>query len=1314
MSQSIRTLVIALLVVSISSITLCLQDPKPDPKQDPKQDRGIGIRPTETKTTTEQTKSGGAKPEIVLQAGITIPQTQIAFSPDGRLLASMGMFGNSVKLWEIATGRLLRQLESSIPNMGASSMARPFQFTQDGKMLVAMADDRLRRWEVETGRELNSTLVASGKDASTVLLSDDGRTLAARSVNAARVRLWDVAGGRELPVLTLQENEQFADQQNSIALSPDGKLLAALTETTKGSTKGVETRLQAMIWDVTTGRTTKTLKLETRIVGFGVSPQTEGSVLFTPDGASIAIRNEDSIKFFDVNSGQEVKTLAAPKLFANPNDELAFFKAEFAFSPDRRMIALLGDEHKIRLMDAASGSTLNSLSGHDKDVVALAFSADSKLFASSGVDNQIKLWDAATGREVRSFTGSSVSTRDLAFSTDGKTLTIAGQQSVSAWELTTGGVKRTLSLPAGYGEAAIGPLEQRPAILSSDGRYLISGNNSDPNAKVWETTTGKEVQTISLGQGKELSNAAFARDSGTVVVAENDRRKSKATTATPPPPQNAPAATAPMAMPDITQMMEEMRKDPKKAQERMKQMQEQMKKVGEAMKNGDLSAGMNAMQTMGIAMPGMNRNRPANNLRMIEVSSGRALQTVPLPSSFFDSVGASSMSSTSLSVSPDGRMVASANGAGGAVVLRDMTSGQELRTLKAPLMLGVNSIAWSRNGKRLASAHWGLGRSVNDPNGAGDFSFEDMKFTIKIWDPQTGNEIKSLGGHGNFVGALTFSPDDRVLASGSFDSTIKLWDAASGSELATFKGHSGSITALAFTPNGNFLVSGSDDGSTRLWETATGKLTATIVTLNEGDDWLVVTPDGLFDGSPAGWKQLLWRFSPALYDVAPVEIFFNEYFRPGLLPDLIAGRKVAAAVDISQKDRRQPVVTLESADQADISARTVKLKIGVTNAPAGAQDLRLFRNGSLVKVWRGDVLGGQPSVNLETTVNVVAGRNQFTAYAFNRDNVKSSDATLLLKGADSLKRPATMHLLVVGVNKYANSAYDLKYAVADARAFGEELERQQRKLARYERFEVTSLVDQEATKANVLYALKRFGGDAGEAPAGSPAALQNIKPVEPEDAVVIYYAGHGTAQGQRFYLIPHDLGYTGSRTELDQAGLQQILTHSISDLEIEQSVTGLDAGLLLMVIDACNSGQALESEEKRRGPMNSKGLAQLAYEKGMYILTAAQSYQAALEAEQLGHGYLTFALVEEGLKSKAADIEPTDGQVMLREWLDYATERVPQMQETKMREGRGVGVGVAFVEGEQKVQDIDKRSLQRPRVFYRREEEAQPLIVARP
>ena len=196
-------------------------------------------------------------------------------------------------------------------------------------------------------------------------------------------------------------------------------------------------------------------------------------------------------------------------------------------------------------------------------------------------------------------------------------------------------------------------------------------------------------------------------------------------------------------------------------------------------------------------------------------------------------------------------------------------------------------------------------------------------------------------------------------------------------------------------------------------------------------------------------------------------------------------------------------------------------------------------------------------------------------------------------------------------------------------------------------------------------------------------------------------------------MIPHDLGYAGDRGELDEAGLKAILSHSISDQELEASVESLAAGSVLMVIDACNSGQALETEEKRRGPMNSKGLAQLAYEKGMYILTAAQSYQAALEAAQFGHGLLTYALVEEGLKTSAADYEPKDGLINAREWLDFATERVPEMQAEKMREGRGLGLNLAFTEGEQRIVDPDKRSVQRPRVFYRREMEANPLVVAK-
>ena len=1302
----LSTQVLIVLLTVPGQATLSWQTQEPSPQQPvEKKDRGLGLRPdTPPETKTDQTTTTGTRPEIVLQAGISVPQTMIAFSPDGRLLASMGMMGNSVKVWEVSTGRLLRQLESSIPNLGASTVTRPFRFSRDGKSIIALADGRARRWEVETGRELSSTLLTSGKDSFSALLNDDGRILAATDLTNSSVRVWDTTAGRQTLLINLQDDEALTGQ-DAVALSSDGRLLALLIRTTKASRKGLEIKEEAAIWDLANGKKTKTIKLVSRTSATAQVSPVDGSLSFTPDGTGLAIRDENSIRLYDLSAGSEVKAFAAPKLYSMRTDGLGLFAARFLFSPDRRVLSVLGEGNNVVLLDTSSGAKLHTLPGHEGGVVSISFSSDGNLLASSGIDNQIKLWNVATGKEVKVFSGAAIPVEDLAISADGKTLTLAGPEAVTSWELMSGGVRRAINIETGVAPG-INAFKDRNVFLSQDGRFLMLQAGSESIVKVLEVATGKELHAFQLGQDKDLGNAAFARNAPVIALSEQAKKKSQNPAAAPDPLMDMPAS-----MPDMSKVMEQMRKDPKKAQE-------QMQKVQEAMSKGDLSAGLSMMESLGI-MPVRKSSTPANTMRFFELGSGQQLQAIALPTGFLDAMTDNAFTSRStLSFSPDGSMLASAVGFNQPLILREATTGREVRTLKSPFSLSVSSLAWSRDSKKLASSEWGLNRDLMNPNAPQDFSFEDMKFTIKVWDPLTGKELNSLAGHGNFVGSLSFSPDGRQLASGSQDSTIKIWDLGSGREVGTLKAHSGAVTALEFTADGQFLISASDDGSVRLWQAKSGALQATIVSLNKGLDWLVITPDGLFDGSPAGWKQILWRFTPNLYDVSPVEIFFNEYFRPGLLPEILAGRKPSAATDISKRDRRQPLVSLALSEPtnpgSEIAQRTVKVKLSITDAPAGAQDLRLFRNGSLVKVWRGDVLSGQTTATLESTISLVAGENYLTAYAFNRDNVKSSDATLLLKGSEALKRPSTLHLLVVGINQYANSDYNLRYAVADANAFAEEVRRQQQKLGRFQRIEITSLLDQQATKANLLYALKRLGGEPATIPAGAPAAVEGLKRVEPEDAVIVFYAGHGTAQSQRFYLIPHDIGYQGPRIELDQKGLNTMLAHSISDLELEQAFALLDASLVLMVIDACNSGQALEAEEKRRGPMNSKGLAQLAWEKGMYILTAAQSYQAALEAEQLGHGYLTFALVEEGLKSAVADNQPRDSQVLLREWLDYATERVPLMQEEKMRASRGMGVGLAFVEGEQKEPDIDKRNVQRPRVFYRREPESQPLIVAKP
>jgi hypothetical protein len=610
--------------------------------------------------------------------------------------------------------------------------------------------------------------------------------------------------------------------------------------------------------------------------------------------------------------------------------------------------------------------------------------------------------------------------------------------------------------------------------------------------------------------------------------------------------------------------------------------------------------------------------------------------------------------------------------------------------------------------------------------------FEKKVRSLLIYQTETGRQLNSLqlneGELSGAVTALCLNAGGRLLAAG-YGTKIDILEVASGKIIRTLP-HAGRIVSLSFSPNGRLLVALGENNEKYLWDASSGEKLATLVNLgsalkSRGNDWLVVTPDGLFDGSPAAWKQMLWQFGGNSFDVTPAETFFNEFYYPGLLADLMAGKKPRAPKNISRLDRRQPELKLiaqsEQVVAGNTSERNLTLKLEVTEKPAdkdhasgsGARDVRLFRNGSLVKVWRGDVLNGQTTTTLEANVAIVAGENQLTAYAFNHDNVKSKDATLSLVGATSLRRAGTAYVLSVGVNAYSNERFNLKYAVADASAFGEELQRAQQQITTYKHIEVVSLLDAQATKANILLALKLLAGTVEAPPSDAPPALQKLKATQPEDALFIYFAGHGTAHKQRFYLLPHDLGYTGERNNLDAAGFQLILDHGISDEELERAVEGLDADKLLMIIDACNSGQALEAEEQRRGPMNSKGLAQLAYEKGMYILTAAQSYQAAQEVSELGHGLLTFVLVEEGLKKAASDTEPKDGEVWVREWFDYASTRVPNMQLEKLNKARGVGVTLSFVEGYEEVDGIELRATQTPRVFYRRESEARPLIVAK-
>ena len=99
--------------------------------------------------------------------------------------------------------------------------------------------------------------------------------------------------------------------------------------------------------------------------------------------------------------------------------------------------------------------------------------------------------------------------------------------------------------------------------------------------------------------------------------------------------------------------------------------------------------------------------------------------------------------------------------------------------------------------------------------------------TVKLWDVATGALQQTLEGHSYSVIAVAFSPDSKLLASGSHDNTIKLWDVATGALQQILEGHSHSVYTVAFSPDSKLLASGSHE-TVKLWDMATGALNQTL------------------------------------------------------------------------------------------------------------------------------------------------------------------------------------------------------------------------------------------------------------------------------------------------------------------------------------------------------------------------------------------------------------------------------------------------------------------------------------------------------
>jgi len=204
----------------------------------------------------------------------------------------------------------------------------------------------------------------------------------------------------------------------------------------------------------------------------------------------------------------------------------------------------------------------------------------------------------------------------------------------------------------------------------------------------------------------------------------------------------------------------------------------------------------------------------------------------------------------------------------------------------------------------------------------------------------------------------------------------------------------------------------------------------------------------------------------------------------------------------------------------------------------------------------------------------------------------------------------------VGINSYRNPQYNLNYGRTDARAIAETLRDGAGGL--FERVHVDTLFDTTATRARIIESLARIAAVA-----------------TPRDVFVFFYAGHGTTASigseTRFFLVP-----TGVVQASDPA---QLMKEGISGADLRRWLEAIPARKKLMILDACQSGAAVEGFTNR-GAAEERAIAKLARSSGLFVMSATDSEQFAREVDELGHGILTSALLlAMGSAQESADSE---------------------------------------------------------------------------
>jgi WD40 repeat protein/tRNA A-37 threonylcarbamoyl transferase component Bud32 len=394
---------------------------------------------------------------------------QIAFSPDGELIACAGRQSAGARLWYVATGELHCTLPGGLN--GGHSVA----FSPDGRWIATGAGlDPVRIWDTETG-ELQQTWTEWVRTIrpTNVAWSPDGRLLA-MARNDGAVLLGDAASGAVVATLAGHEGDV-----RRLAFSPDGHYLAST---------GYENTLR--VWQVDSGELLHV---------FGETGELVSDVAFSPDSARVAAGGASALRVWDVASGR-------PEAVRLGHAE---FVDAVAFTPDGKRILTASQDQTVKIWDARPLEEPPLLATSDYELASVAISADGQRLAVGDVAGGLRILEMPSGTESSRVRVHKGGIWALAFSHSGCCLASGGDDgSVCIWNDPGELPVRTMQVP----QAQVWCLAWAP-----DDERMASGH-SDGAVRIWNVSTGQLTRTIDAHEGNVLT-VLFTRDGASLITA---------------------------------------------------------------------------------------------------------------------------------------------------------------------------------------------------------------------------------------------------------------------------------------------------------------------------------------------------------------------------------------------------------------------------------------------------------------------------------------------------------------------------------------------------------------------------------------------------------------------------------------------------------------------------------------------------------------------------------------------------------------------------------------------------------------------------